>query len=222
MLQKQPVQVAAADSRVGRDLRNIQILARIVEINKLDRALHVGIAGILAAVVVAVQHHQRREKAKQRRRHLGLVAGIRPRCGVNVIEHILHGAVLIIMEQRRFLRKSGLFDKAAGIRAVEAHPAVFPRLIVIGLVRGNHPGNHKKAVPGGKRVFSFSAVKRSFSGKNIMDQIMIADSRPPGVIGRTALQSRAVYGQTQTVLKRSAERTLELFVFHRTAPPLPE
>lgn len=62
--QKQPIQVAAADSRAGRGLCNIQILAQIVEINKLGRALRVGIVGIFVTAVAAVQHRQCCEKAK--------------------------------------------------------------------------------------------------------------------------------------------------------------
>ncbi len=219
MLHEQAVEVTAADARARGDAADVDI-AGIVVVDEPD-----GLLDILVPVAErrrrpAEAVHQRGEEQQQPPLHARLVA----RAGAGGIADVHHlfaepgpGGV----EDRLPVEQTGLLHQPLGVRAVEADPAVLPRVVAVRRVKDDLRRNHQEAVLRREGILLPAAAEHAVPGNDDVDQIMVAHGRPPRVARAAFLHAAAVDRQPEAVVERNLKRPAEFIVRHAPAPPFP-
>ena len=85
--------------------------------------------------------------------------------------------------------KTRLLHIPPGLRAVEPHPGVFPRLLPSPLILHGGVGKDQEAVPGLQGVALPVHDTAAPAGEDVLEYKVIADARPPATAGAALLPS---------------------------------
>ena len=90
-------------------------------------------------------------------------------------------------------------QQTTGIAAVKADPGVLPGILRVGFVACNLIRRHQKSVIVLQRPGLSGRRKTAFPANDIMNQIMVANCRPPRMPRAAALDTAAVHRKAQVI-----------------------
>ena len=100
---------------------------------------------------------------------------------------------------RRVVGEGELRGQFVGTRTVEAYPAVLPRLLLIGSIPDQLAWPGKKQLTLAYFPGAPAHLEYALAGKYQMDQVMVADTRPPCLARSTAFDAAIEDGKLNII-----------------------
>ena len=118
---------------------------------------------------------------------------------IDAVQQFLQRLHVLAPVHRAGIGKRGLLHKFTGKRTVEPHPVVFPGILQIGGVADQLVGLDQKQLPGFQGIGLLAHPVGSLAGYHQMDQIVIPDTRAPGVARGAGLQPAVEDGKLHVI-----------------------
>ena len=172
----------------------------VVELDVLDGVQHI-LAGRGGRVGLACAGlpHQGSDKQVQIPHHGCLVLWLQPAGGINVGQRCPHPVRVAGVVHGGIVRKGQLRGQLVGTGTVKAHPAVLPRLLLVGGVADQLAGAGKEQVALAYLPSAAAHLEDALAGYHQMDQVVVTDAGTPCLPRSAPLQAAVEDGQFNVV-----------------------
>ena len=143
--------------------------------------------------------HQRSDEEIKVAHHGGFILRLQPAGGINVGQSGTHPIGVVGVMHRRVVGEGELRGQFVGTRTVEAYPAVLPRLLLIGSIPDQLAWPGKKQLTLAHFPGASAHLEYALAGKYQMDQVMVADTRPPCLARSTAFDAAIEDGKLNII-----------------------
>ena len=171
----------------------------VVELDVLDGVQHILAGGGRVGLACAGLPHQGSDKQVQIPHHGCLVLWLQPAGGIDVGQRCPHPVRVAGVVHRGIVRKGQLRGQLVGTGTVKAHPAVLPRLLLVGGVADQLAGAGKEQVALAYLPSAAAHLEDALAGYHQMDQVVVADAGSPCLARSAALQAAVEDGQFDIV-----------------------
>ena len=194
-----PVQMAAGDAHALGDIVDGDIV-RIIELDVLDGVEHI-LAGGRGAVGLGLAGllHQGGDEQVQVAHHGGFVLRLEPAGGVDVGQGCAHPVGVAGVVDGLLVGKGELRGQFVRTCAIKAHPAVLPRLLLVGGVADELARPGKEQITGGDGKGAPAHFKGAPARNDKVDQVVVPDAGAPCLARSAPLQAAVEDGQFDVV-----------------------
>ena len=161
----------------------------IVELDVFDGVEDVLAGRAAAGPALAGLFHQGGDEEVEVAHHRRLVLHPQPAGAVDVLKGFAHLVGALGVVDRLLVREGQHRGQTVGADAVEAHPAVLPRLLGVGGVGVQLVGTDEKEVAGGELPRFAAGLEGALARQDQVDEIVVPDAGAPGMAGGAPLQA---------------------------------
>ena len=194
-----PVEVAAGDADALGDVVDGDVVG-VVELDVLDGVQDV-LAGGRGAVGAALAGlpHQGGDEQVEVAHHCGLILRLQSARGVDAAQGSPHPLKVLRMVDGGSVRKGQLRGQLMGAGSVEADPAVFPGLGLVGRIADELAGAGEEQIARRHLIGAPADLEYPLAGDDQMDEVVVPDAGSPCLPRSAALQTAVEDGQLDVV-----------------------
>ena len=165
------------------------------------------------------QAHKAGQKEVETAEHPGFMDRIAAPCPCNPHQVLMDFSAVFRVQEPFPMGEAGKVNQAVGLCAIEADPAVYPR-VLLGSRIGNQFGRADQEEAAGSHLKGAGRGRNGAASLgNVVEKVVIPGTRAPGVAGFAALIAGIIDAEGKVLLSGNFIRMFHEIRFHRGVPP---